>query len=121
MEPMLIEENSKAQVEKDKIERESKIAGESEKIVGEETKTVEAQKDIISEKTAKVESQLAEATPILKEAEAAVDVITKNDITVLKSMIEPPKTVEKVMICVTIFLDQPKKKWEDIKKFLTKM
>jgi len=48
------------------------------------------------------DSDLAEAMPILKAALAALDTITSNDITVVKTMKQPPPGVKLVMesICV---------------------
>ena len=48
------------------------------------------------------EADLAEAMPILNEALAALEVLNKNDMTVLKTMMNPPAGVRLVMEAVCI-------------------
>lgn len=55
---------------------------------------------------AECDARLAEALPILETAMAALNTLTTADITLVKSMIQPPKGVKMVMEAVCILKDE---------------
>jgi dynein heavy chain, axonemal len=50
------------------------------------------------------EAELAKCRPALEEADRAINELTKDNITELKTFVSPPKVVELALRCVFIFL-----------------
>nr|XP_057937248.1 dynein axonemal heavy chain 7 isoform X2 [Doryrhamphus excisus] len=102
LQPQLIETCKKVDEMVVTVERESAEAAETEKIVrmdeavtNEQAMAAQAIKD-------ECDADLAETMPILEAALAALDTLTQNDITVVKSMKSPPSAVKMVMEAVCI-------------------
>ncbi len=79
-----------------------------------ETEIVDRQAAKISNMAADVQTKLDEAETMLKAAIEAVNCITSDDITMVKGMGSPGDKIVLVMKCVFIYLEAPKKKWEEI-------
>lgn len=84
-----------------------------------ETEIVDRQAAKIANMAADVQAKLDDAEPVLQAAIEAVNCITSEDITFVKGMGQPSEKIVLVMKCVFIYLESPKKKWEDIQKALT--
>ncbi|KAJ3091162.1 Dynein heavy chain 7, axonemal [Quaeritorhiza haematococci] len=105
LQPQLIKTKEETDLIMLQIERESKDAMESRKIV-------QADEEVASKKAGEAkaikddcEAQLAEALPALEAALSALDTLKPADITVLKSMKSPPPGVKLVMEAVCIMKD----------------
>ena len=59
------------------------------------------------------EAELAEAIPLLEAAITALNTLTKNDITLVKSMKNPPQAIKTVMETVCIMLEVKPKRVND--------
>lgn len=86
-----------------------------------ETEIVDRQAAKIANIAAEVEGRLAEQQPILDAAIKAVDVIKRDDITYVKGLASPNEKIVLVMRCVLVYLETPKKKWEEIQKEIQKL
>lgn len=105
LQPQLVEAAEKVQVTLKKVEKESNEAAEVERIVqadeelaGEQAKAAQAIKD-------ECDADLAEAMPILNSALAALNTLTPADISVIKTMKNPPKGIKLVMEAICILKD----------------
>ncbi|KAF7280376.1 hypothetical protein GWI33_006107 [Rhynchophorus ferrugineus] len=105
LQPQLVVAQSKVDETMKVVEAESAEAAEVEKIVmvdeeaaNEQAKAAQAIKD-------ECEANMAEAMPILNAALAALNTLTPADITIVKTMKNPPKGVKLVMEAVCILKD----------------
>ena len=104
MQPKLIEASKET-------EKKEKIV-EAETIEAEKIREVVAGEEAIASKSAAeataikedCEKELAEAMPILKAAEKALQCITKNDITFLKKLPQPPEDAKMVLSAVCVLM-----------------
>lgn len=105
LQPQLVIAAAKVGETMKKVEAESAEAAEVEKIVmadeevaNEQAKAAQAIKD-------ECDADLAEAMPILEAALAALNTLTPADITIVKTMKNPPKGVKLVMEAICIVKD----------------
>ncbi|XP_045470082.1 dynein axonemal heavy chain 7 [Harmonia axyridis] len=105
LQPELVVAAAAVQVTVKKVEAETAEAGEVEKVVlaeeaiaNEQAKAAQAIKD-------ECDANLAEAMPILNSALAALNTLTPADISVVKTMKNPPKGIKLVMEAICIIKD----------------
>ncbi|KAM4730848.1 dynein axonemal heavy chain 7 [Anableps anableps] len=84
------------------IKRESKEVAETEKVVKEDEAVSNAQAMAAKAIKDECDADLAEATPILQSALDALNTLTPQDITLVKSMKNPPTAVKLVMEAICI-------------------
>ncbi|XP_064606960.1 dynein axonemal heavy chain 12-like isoform X2 [Liolophura sinensis] len=113
LQPQLVisaEENSKMMVviekESAEVEDTSKKVKEDEKVANEQAAAAQALKD-------ECEDDLAEALPALEAALSALDTLKPSDITIVKSMKNPPSGVKLVMAAVCVMKDIKAEKIND--------
>ena len=65
--------------------------------------------------------ELSQAQPLLEDAAAAVNCLTKASLTELKSLTKPPAGVDKVLTCVLMMVKREKKNlsWENAKRMMS--
>ena len=100
---------------------------ETLKVVDKETEQAEAKRAVVEKEEAvanvkaqaakaikdECEAELAEAIPLLEAAISALNTLTKNDITLVKSMKNPPVAIKTVMETVCIMLEVKPKRIND--------
>ena len=116
--PVLVEKSKATEellvvVAKDKAE-----AAEVEVVVSAETAEVEKQATEVRAVQADAQKDLDEALPALESAMAALNSLTKGDISEVKNFSQPPEKVKMTMEAVCILLGQ-KPEWDTAKKVLS--
>ena len=113
LQPVLVKTSQEVEdtlkiVDKETIEAEAKraVVESEEAVANEKAKAAKAIKD-------ECESELAEAIPLLEAAITALNTLTKSDITLVKSMKNPPLPVKTVMETVCIMLQIKPKRVND--------
>ena len=91
---------------------------ERAKIVTEESKKIELEKNEIEKIAAAAERELEIAMPALKRAEAALESLNKKDMAEISSFANPPALIQKLMGAVMILRGSPPT-WEEAKKQLS--
>lgn len=86
----------------DAIESRSEIATRESKVADELKSTLKVEGEQIAKTTIEVETQLADAKPILENAAKAVGNVDPSKLTTLKSYSTPPKAVMAVLSCVLV-------------------
>lgn len=119
---------AEAEIKSKEVELKVKEANEFAEKVGEEKEKVNLENEAaqveaekcaaiakeVSEKQASCEHDLAQAEPLVQQAEAALDTLNKKDLGEMKSLKKPPPGVDDVTAVVLILLDgNPKdKSWQ---------
>jgi dynein heavy chain len=99
------------------IVQDKRVADEQEKQVNAEASKIEKEAEEASVISADCQAGLDKALPALMEAEAALNVLTKKDISELKAYAKPPPLVELVLCGVMTVLKRPPT-WDECKKQL---
>lgn len=81
---------------------------------------VEKQQLEISTRKDKAQSDLDEAEPALKSAQASVRGIKKRDLDEVRNLARPPNNVKLTLECVALLLGEKKVEWADVRKLLSK-
>ena len=81
---------------------------------------VEHQQTEINVRKEKAQSDLDEAEPALKSAQASVRGIKKRDLDEVRNLGRPPNNVVLTLECVAIMLGETKLEWANIRKILSK-
>ncbi|XP_061774430.1 dynein axonemal heavy chain 7 [Nerophis ophidion] len=102
LQPQLIETCKKVDEMVITVERESAEAAETEKIVRQDEAVTNVQAMAAQAIKNECDADLAETMPILEAALSALDTLTQNDITMVKSMKSPPLAVKMVMEAICI-------------------
>ncbi|XP_043277906.1 dynein axonemal heavy chain 7-like [Venturia canescens] len=105
LQPMLVTAAQDVQRIMTTVEKESIEVGEVEKVVKVDEEAAMEVAAAAAEIKAECDANLAEAMPILNRAQAALDTLTQADISVVKSMKNPPANVKLVMEAVCILKD----------------
>ncbi|CAB0032367.1 unnamed protein product [Trichogramma brassicae] len=87
------------------IERENLSVEKATKVVKKEEDAAQDQAKVAGALKAECEADLAEALPVLEEAIAALNTLKPADITLVKSMKNPPEGVKLVMAAVCVMLN----------------
>ncbi|XP_061720397.1 dynein axonemal heavy chain 12-like [Cydia pomonella] len=95
------------------IEKETEIADKAAAQVREDQKVANVQAAAATELKKDCEADLALALPILEDAVAALNTLKPGDITIVKSMKNPPATVKMVMAAVCVMKGIPPDKIPD--------
>ncbi|KAJ8683862.1 hypothetical protein QAD02_019654 [Eretmocerus hayati] len=90
-----------------KIESENKSVENATKVVKKDEDAANKQAEVAGALKAECEADLAEALPVLAEAIAALNTLKPADITLVKSMKNPPEGVKLVMAAVCVMLNLP--------------
>ncbi|OXU22263.1 hypothetical protein TSAR_003308 [Trichomalopsis sarcophagae] len=90
-----------------KIESENISVEKATKIVKKEEDAANKQAEVAGALKAECEADLAEALPVLEEAIAALNTLKPADITMVKSMKNPPEGVKLVMAAVCVMMNVP--------------
>ncbi|GIM07381.1 hypothetical protein Vretimale_11536 [Volvox reticuliferus] len=99
------------------IVQDKRVADEQEKQVNAEAQKIGKEAEEANAIAAQVQVELDKALPALREAEAALDVLTKKDMSELKAYAKPPALVEFTLNAVLTVLRRPPN-WEEAKKRL---
>lgn len=91
----------------EKIERENISVEEATNLVKKDEDAVNLQAKIAGTLKAECAADLASALPILEEALAALDILKPADISMVKTMKNPPKGVKLVMAAICVMLNVP--------------
>lgn len=102
LEPQLVEATSKVEETMKNVERESAEAAGVEKIVMQDEEVANEQAKAAQVIKDECDANLGEAMPILNAALAALNTLTPADISVVKTMKNPPKGIKLVMEAVCI-------------------
>ena len=102
--PKLEEENKNANIKAVLIKENKAIASQKESVVEEESAIVQTEAIKIDRLKQDNEIELAKCRPALEDAEKAISALSKNDITELKSFLNPPAAVVLALRCVFIYL-----------------
>lgn len=102
LEPQLVEATAKVEETMRNVERESAEAADVEKIVMQDEEVANEQAKAAQLIKDECDANLAEAMPILNAALAALNTLTPADISVVKTMKNPPKGIKLVMEAVCI-------------------
>ncbi|XP_061547478.1 dynein axonemal heavy chain 7 isoform X6 [Phycodurus eques] len=102
LQPQLIETCKKVDEMVIKVERESAEAAETEKVVKMDEAVTNEQAMAAKAIKDECDADLAVTMPILESALSALDTLTQNDITLVKSMKSPPSGVKLVMEAICI-------------------
>ena len=94
------------------IQENRKVAEAKEEEVSNENRIVQLEARNIEILKKENEIELAKCTPALEEAEKAVNALSKDDITELKTFKQPPEVVETALRCVFLYLGYPKQEWK---------
>lgn len=105
LQPQLKIMTEKAKVMLMTIERETKEAERASALVREDEKVANVQAAAAQELKIECEADLAQAIPILEEAISALNTLKPADITLVKSMKNPPAVVKLVMAAVCVMRD----------------
>ena len=81
---------------------------------------VEKQQLEINTRKEKAQSDLDEAEPALKSAQASVRGIKKRDLDEVRNLARPPNNVKLTLECVAIMLGEKKVEWADVRKMLSR-
>ncbi|KAJ8668953.1 hypothetical protein QAD02_000212 [Eretmocerus hayati] len=102
LQPMLVIATQDVQKILERVEKESEDVAEVEKIVKSDEEAAMEVAARAAEIKAECDANLADAMPILLEAQSALDTLTQADIAVVKAMKNPPAGVKLVMesICI---------------------
>ena len=88
------------------VSREKEVADGIRAKVAVEEAAAQKQADEANEIREDCQQKLADALPILKEADQAVNCISRNDISTLKKLPQPPKDAKMVMSAVCVLMGQ---------------
>ncbi|XP_053614808.1 dynein axonemal heavy chain 12 [Plodia interpunctella] len=113
LKPQLIVMAAKSAKMMEEIERETAIADKAAAQVREDQKVANVQAAAAQELKQDCEADLALALPILDDAIAALNTLKPADITIVKSMKNPPATVKLVMAAVCVMKGIPPDKIPD--------
>lgn len=102
LEPQLIQATNKVEETMRDVEKESDEAAEVEKVVMHDEEVANEQAKAAQLIKDECDANLAEAMPILNAALAALNTLTPADISVVKTMKNPPKGIKLVMEAVCI-------------------
>jgi dynein heavy chain len=94
------------------IQENRKVAEAKEEEVINENRIVQLEDRNIEILKKENEIELAKCKPALEEAEKAVNALSKDDITELKTFKQPPEVVETALRCVFLYLGYPKQEWK---------
>jgi dynein heavy chain, axonemal len=119
LQPELQEQNKKAQEALERNKEEAKIAGAEEREVEKETARVEQQGIQIKYVRDDAQQELDKAMPELEAAQEGLKNLKKEDITMLKSYINPPKCVALTMQAVLILLEHTDTTWKEAMRVLS--
>lgn len=106
--PRLDVENVKAAEKAEIIKTNKQIAFQKESAVEEESVYVQMEANKIEILKKENDLELEKCKPALEDAEKAVNSLSKDDITELRTFKQPPEIVEMVIRCVFLFLGYPK-------------
>ena len=88
------------------LDKETKIANETEAVCSVEASEAQGQRDEVNELKENCQRELDEALPILQSAQEAVKKIDKNQLNEMKSFTRPPELVGVVMNAVCLLFDK---------------
>lgn len=100
-----------------KIEEETKKAEFQKQNVLEQSRVIAIEESDIKIKAELAQKDLDKAMPALDAATQALDALNKKDLTEVRTYVQPPVTVEKVMEVVMILLKRPTT-WTESKRML---
>jgi dynein heavy chain, axonemal len=115
--PVLEEKAVKTEGLVKKVSKDTEVATKVKLQVEKETKEVEKQASMVRHIQADAQKDLDEALPAMERAVAALNSLTKGDITEVKSFNKPPTLVRTVMEAVCMLLGQSTN-WDTAKKVL---
>ena len=81
---------------------------------------LEKQHNAINERKDKAQTELDEAEPALRSAQASVRGIKKRDLDEVRNLARPPANVKLTLECVAIMLGETSLEWTDVRKLLAK-
>ncbi|XP_069698472.1 dynein axonemal heavy chain 7 [Periplaneta americana] len=105
LQPQLVEAADQVQDMVAKVEKESADVAEVEKVVMADEEVANEQAADAQAIKDECDADLEEAMPILNAALAALNTLTPNDITIVKTMKSPPKGIKLVMEAICILKD----------------
>ncbi|EQC26205.1 hypothetical protein SDRG_15942 [Saprolegnia diclina VS20] len=117
LQPVLTKKAAEAEVLLKQVSIDQKAAAEVRARVSKDEAVVGKQAEEVSILQADAQKDLDVAMPALKNAETALNSLSKGDITEVKSFTKPPEAVETVMQCVCLLLGE-KQTWDVAKKVL---
>ncbi|OQR87505.1 dynein heavy chain 6, axonemal [Thraustotheca clavata] len=118
LQPILTKKAAEAEVLLKQVSIDQKAAAEVRAKVSKDEAIVGKQAEEVAILQADAQKDLDVALPALKNAETALNSLSKGDITEVKSFTKPPEAVETVMQCVCLLLGE-KQTWEAAKKVLS--
>lgn len=107
----IIEENLRV------IEEESDVVKESQIILNQQTKEINKEKDVIKAEKFIAEKALNALNPILDESDRALDSISRNQVTELRTFSNPPPAIQVVLRAINVLLGE-ESDWEHTKQTL---
>jgi len=111
MQPLLAKAQAECKVTMQKIEKDKKVADETEIIVTKETKKVAKDKAIAEKLAAEAEEEVRESNIVLNKALKQVEKLSVNDITEVKNFTKPNVGTKMIIKAVCILLGvKPDKK-----------
>ncbi|CAK4643818.1 unnamed protein product [Aphanomyces euteiches] len=117
LQPVLTQKAAEAEVLLKQVSIDQKAAAEVRARVSNDEAIVGKQAEEVSLLQADAQKDLDIAMPALNNAQNALNSLSKNDITEVKSFAKPPEAVETVMSCVCMLLGE-KQTWEAAQKVL---
>ncbi|OQR82552.1 dynein heavy chain [Achlya hypogyna] len=117
LQPVLTKKAAEAEVLLKQVSVDQKAAAEVRARVSKDEAVVGKQAEEVAVLQADAQKDLDVAMPALRNAENALNSLSKSDITEVKSFTKPPEAVETVMQCVCLLLGE-KQTWEAAKKLL---
>ncbi|CCI43009.1 unnamed protein product [Albugo candida] len=118
LKPVLQEKTTQVEVLLEQITIDRQEAARARDIVARDEPEVILQAEQVAIIQADAQKDLDVAMPALNNAVKALDALSKNDITEVKSFAKPPEAVETVMNAVCLLLNE-KQTWESAKKVLS--
>lgn len=112
--PRLDVENVKAAEKAEIIKTNKQIAFQKESVVEEESVYVQMEANKVEILKKENDLELEKCKPALEDAEKAVNSLSKDEITELRTFKQPPEIVEMVIRCVFLFLGYPKQEWKQM-------
>ena len=113
LQPVLVKTSEEVEETLTVVDKETEQAEAKRAVVEKEEAVANVKAQVAKAIKDECEAELAEAIPLLEAAITALNTLTKNDITLVKSMKNPPQAIKTVMETVCIMLEVKPKRVND--------